>query len=95
MVLAVPAAEVVARNDATGQEYATVTSDFGLYVFPTLNTGVYSLSVEKAGFKKSLTATSKSASLSGSISTCSWKLAMFSRQSPSRRGGAAARNQHG
>jgi hypothetical protein len=48
----IPAAKVVARNDATGQEYTTVTSEFGLYVFPTLNTGVYTISVEKTGFKK-------------------------------------------
>jgi hypothetical protein len=48
----VPAAKVVAKNDATGQEYTTETSDFGLYVFPTLNTGVYTITVEKAGFSK-------------------------------------------
>ena len=31
---AVPAAKVVARNDATGQEYATVTSEFRIVCFP-------------------------------------------------------------
>ena len=49
---AIPAATVVARNEATGQEYTTQSSDAGLYVFPTLNTGVYTVSIEKQGFKK-------------------------------------------
>src|SRR5688572_29459280 len=48
----IPGAKVVARNDATGQEYTTVTSEAGLYVFPTLNTGMYTVTVERAGFKK-------------------------------------------
>jgi hypothetical protein len=48
----VPAAEVVARNEATGQEYTTQSSEGGLYVFPSLSTGVYTITVEKAGFKR-------------------------------------------
>ena len=48
----VPAAKVTARNEATGQEYATTTSDAGLYVFPTLGTGVYTVTLEKPGFQK-------------------------------------------
>jgi hypothetical protein len=48
----VPAAKVSARNNATGQEYNTQTSDAGLYVLPTLNTGIYTVTVEKPGFKK-------------------------------------------
>ncbi len=49
----IPAAKVVAKNEATGQIYTTESSDFGLYIFPALGTGVYSTSVEKQGFKKS------------------------------------------
>ncbi len=49
---AVPGAKVVAKNDATGQEYTTEASDAGVYVFPALNTGVYTITLEKAGFKK-------------------------------------------
>ncbi len=49
---AVPDASVLARNQATGQELKTQTSAFGLYVFPTLSTGVYAISVEKTGFKR-------------------------------------------
>jgi len=49
---AIPAAALVAKNDTTGQEYKTQTSEFGLYVFPVLSTGVYTVTVEKAGFKK-------------------------------------------
>ncbi|MBL8222437.1 MAG: TonB-dependent receptor, partial [Bryobacterales bacterium] len=49
---AIPAASLVAKNDTTGQEYKTQTSEFGLYVFPVLSTGVYTVTVEKAGFKK-------------------------------------------
>lgn len=48
----IPAAKVVAKNEATGQEYTAQSSEFGLYVFPTLNTGVYTITVEKEGFKK-------------------------------------------
>jgi hypothetical protein len=48
----VPDAKVTARNNATGQEYAAQTSEAGLYVFPSLNTGVYTVTVEKPGFKK-------------------------------------------
>ncbi|MBI3207546.1 MAG: TonB-dependent receptor [Candidatus Solibacter usitatus] len=49
---AVPGVSVVAKNDATGQQYTSIGSEFGLYVFPTLNTGVYTISAEKTGFKK-------------------------------------------
>lgn len=49
---AVPGASVVAKNDSTGQEYRVQSSESGLYVFPALNTGVYTVVVEKAGFKK-------------------------------------------
>jgi hypothetical protein len=48
----VPEATVVARNEATGQEHTTRSSASGLYVFPSLSTGIYTLSVEKEGFKK-------------------------------------------
>ncbi|HYO83789.1 MAG TPA: TonB-dependent receptor, partial [Bryobacteraceae bacterium] len=48
----VPAVKITARNVATGQESATVSSDSGLYVFPTLSTGVYSLTVDKTGFNR-------------------------------------------
>jgi hypothetical protein len=49
---AVPGASVLAKNEATGVEYRTQCSDFGLYVFPTLATGDYTVTVEKTGFKK-------------------------------------------
>ncbi|MGH9659195.1 MAG: carboxypeptidase-like regulatory domain-containing protein, partial [Bryobacteraceae bacterium] len=48
----VPGANVAARNEATGQEQKVVSSDSGLYLFPTLSTGVYTVSVEKTGFKR-------------------------------------------
>jgi hypothetical protein len=48
----IPGATVIARNEATGAETRTQSSDFGLYVFPTLPTGRYVISVEKTGFKK-------------------------------------------
>lgn len=48
----IPDARVVAKNDATGQEYTTQSSAAGLYVFPSLSTGVYTVTVEKTGFKK-------------------------------------------
>ena len=49
---AIPGASVVAKNEATGQELKTISSDSGLYVFPTVSTGVYTISVEKPGFKR-------------------------------------------
>ncbi|MDZ4797350.1 MAG: TonB-dependent receptor [Bryobacteraceae bacterium] len=49
---AVPGAKLVAKNDATGQEYKTESSDAGIYVFPTLSTGIYTITLEKPGFKK-------------------------------------------
>lgn len=49
---AVPGAKVTAKNDATGVEATTETSNFGLYVFPALSTGPYTITVEKTGFKK-------------------------------------------
>lgn len=48
----IPGASIVARNEATGVEVKTQSSDFGLYVFPTLQTGRYVISAEKTGFKK-------------------------------------------
>ena len=49
---AVPGARIIARQETTGQNYETVSSDAGLYVLPSLAVGPYTLSVEKAGFKK-------------------------------------------
>jgi hypothetical protein len=49
---AVPNAKVTARQDNTGLTIDTVTTDAGLYVFPNLNVGPYTLIVEAPGFKK-------------------------------------------
>jgi hypothetical protein len=49
---AVPAVSVVAKSEATGQEIKTESSDGGLYLFPSLNTGIWTVSMEKTGFKK-------------------------------------------
>ncbi len=48
----VPGAKVVARNTGAGQDYESVSSDAGLYVFASLPVGAYTLTAEKAGFKK-------------------------------------------
>src|SRR5882672_7506990 len=48
----VPGAIVTATNEATGVEFKTQSSDAGLYVFATLQTGPYAVTVEKVGFKK-------------------------------------------
>src|SRR5512147_359807 len=50
----VPDAVVTATNEATGAKFNTVTSSSGLFSFPNLLVGSYSVSVEKAGFKKSV-----------------------------------------
>lgn len=48
----VPAVKVVATNTATGTKIETTSSEPGLYVFPSLQPAVYSVTAEKAGFKK-------------------------------------------
>lgn len=48
----VPEAVVTTVNEATGAKFETVTSSAGLYSFPNLLVGSYSVSVEHSGFKK-------------------------------------------
>src|SRR5271157_709990 len=49
---AVPAAKVVIANTATTVPETVTTDSNGQYVAPLLKVGVYSVSVEKAGFGK-------------------------------------------
>jgi hypothetical protein len=49
----VPNATVVARNQATGIERSTVTTRDGLYNFPDLQTGIYTIAVKSQGFATS------------------------------------------
>jgi hypothetical protein len=49
---AIAGAAVDARENNTGVTAHTVSSDAGLYVFPNLPTGLWTISAEKAGFKK-------------------------------------------
>ncbi|HJZ97550.1 MAG TPA: carboxypeptidase regulatory-like domain-containing protein, partial [Candidatus Solibacter sp.] len=48
----VPAAHVEARNVVTGIVSATVTNEAGVYVFATLNPGLYQVTAEHPGFQK-------------------------------------------
>ena len=48
----VPGAMVVSTNEATGLTYKITTTDAGLYAFPSIPVGAYTLSVEKTGFKR-------------------------------------------
>ena len=48
----IPGARVVATHLPTGQEFVTNSTEAGLYVYGSLPVGPYSLTVEKAGFKK-------------------------------------------
>jgi hypothetical protein len=50
----VPQATVVATLVSTGSVYKTVSSGIGSYNFPTLHTGVYTLTVNAKGFKKAV-----------------------------------------
>jgi hypothetical protein len=50
----IPDAVITATNEATGAKFNTVTSSAGLYSFPNLLVGSYSVSIEHAGFKKSV-----------------------------------------
>ncbi|MCS7026807.1 MAG: TonB-dependent receptor [Bryobacteraceae bacterium] len=50
----IPKARVVATNIGTNVNFETVTNDGGVYTFPFLPLGSYSVSVEISGFKKSV-----------------------------------------
>jgi hypothetical protein len=45
-------AKVTATQTASGRTFTTVTTGAGLYAFPNLDVGAYSLTIEKSGFKK-------------------------------------------
>src|SRR5881397_2764890 len=47
----VPGAMVTARNEATGVSYTQTTTEVGLYGFPSLPVGVYTIGVTLPGFK--------------------------------------------
>jgi hypothetical protein len=49
---AVAGAKVVATQTSTGRTFETFTTEAGLYAFPNLDVGPYSLTAEKPGFKK-------------------------------------------
>jgi hypothetical protein len=49
---AVPGAKVSVRNEATGETRSATIADSGLYTFDALPTGMYTVEVEAAGFKK-------------------------------------------
>lgn len=52
---AVPGAEITLTNEATNVSLTTETNDSGVYVFDLIQPSNYSVSVEKAGFKKFIT----------------------------------------
>jgi hypothetical protein len=52
---AVPGAMVTLTNEATNVSLTTETNDSGVYVFDLIQPGNYSVSIEKAGFKKFIT----------------------------------------
>lgn len=47
-----PQTSVVLRNEATGVVQSTSSNDQGIYNFPNLNPGSYTISVDRSGFKK-------------------------------------------
>src|SRR3954453_21400200 len=51
---AVPNANVALRHEQTGVEARTITTDAGVYTFPSLAVGPYTISVEQPGFKKAV-----------------------------------------
>ena len=48
----IPGASVTATHAQSNQVFETVSSEAGLYVFPSLPTGGYSVAAESAGFKR-------------------------------------------
>ena len=51
---AIPGASVEAHSEASGVTLNTVSSDAGLYVFPNVPAGIWTVSAEKQGFKKTV-----------------------------------------
>ncbi len=49
---AIPGVAVKARHEPTSQEFETVSSEAGLYVFPSLPPGPYTITGEKQGFRR-------------------------------------------
>src|SRR5437667_10114209 len=47
----VPGAMVTAKNEATGVTYTQMTTEAGLYGFPSLPVGIYTITVVLPGFK--------------------------------------------
>src|SRR5262245_26583775 len=47
-------AAVVVRNSNTGAEYKVTTSNHGTFTVPALGAGVYTVTIELAGFKKAV-----------------------------------------
>ena len=50
--LVVAGSKVTATHVPSGRPYETVTTEAGLYTFPNLDVGPYTVTVEQAGFKK-------------------------------------------
>jgi hypothetical protein len=48
----IPAAQVTATNEATGLTYTQSSTGAGLYAFPSIPVGSYTLAIEKTGFKR-------------------------------------------
>src|SRR5262245_14652834 len=47
----IPGADVVAKHNATGLTVSAVTNSDGVFSFPALNTGAYTVTVSLQGFK--------------------------------------------
>ena len=50
----IAAASVSLTNQSTGASRTTISNDSGSYAFPALQPGVYTVKVEKTGFKASI-----------------------------------------
>jgi hypothetical protein len=48
----IPGAAVTATNESTGLTYTQETTEAGVYAFPSIPVGLYTLQVERSGFKK-------------------------------------------
>ena len=47
-------AQITATETATQTTYTTVSSNAGYYVFPSVRTGVYTLTISSTGFKTTI-----------------------------------------
>jgi Carboxypeptidase regulatory-like domain len=51
---AIPGAQIIIKNNATGAEFRAITAGNGTFAIPALDTGIYTVTVSATGFKQAI-----------------------------------------